>query len=116
MTSILVDIKHALGINPPDTSFDTELGIHINSVLLSLRQIGIGEPEGLDVKDDSVTWEDLTSDIALLSAVKSYILLKVKIVFDPPTNSFVLDALNREIQEYAWRLNLEAENLSLGLE
>lgn len=110
MDSVLTSIKKLLGITEEYKQFDKDLIIHINSVLMGLTQIGVGPSEGMIIQDDSTTWNDLLSNISNLEAVKTYVYLKVKMVFDPPTSSSVMDAMNRSISEYEWRLNINADS------
>lgn len=109
MESILTSIKKLLGISEEYKHFDTDLIIHINSVLLVLTQLGIGPSEGFMIEDDSAYWEDLLEDPTQLQAVKSYMYLKVKLLFDPPLSSAAIESMNRMIAEYEWRLNVAAE-------
>jgi hypothetical protein len=109
MSSILTDIKKSLGIEADYSHFDPDIIMHSNSVLLTLNQIGIGPTEGLIITGDTEVWTDLLGDRKDLEAVKTLIYMKVKLIFDPPTSSFVIEAMNRTIQELEWRLNLQAE-------
>lgn len=110
MESILTSIKKLLGIAEEYTHFDDDIIMHINSVLLDLTQLGVGPEEGFLIEDDSAYWEDFISDTTNLQAVKSYVYLKVKLLFDPPLNSAVIDSTNRLISEFGWRLNISAES------
>lgn len=114
--SILTSIKKLLGIPENYTNFDTDIILFINSVFMSLSQLGVGPSTGFRINDDTETWEDFISEdnnpelIPLLSATKSYIHLKVKLLFDPPLSSAVMEATKQMIQELEWRLNLESES------
>lgn len=108
MESILQSIKKLLGITEEYTVFDVDIITHINSVFLTLNQIGIGPSDGFSISDQTTTWDEFISD-KRLEAVKSYVYLKVRLLFDPPTGS-VLDAINRNIAELEWRLNVAAES------
>jgi hypothetical protein len=110
MDSILNSIKKPLGLPIDDDAFDTDVIMHINSAFFSLNQLGVGPDECFSIQDASKIWTDFLLDINKLEAVKTYIYLKVRIVFDPPTSSFVLDAINRQIAEHEWRLNVQVEN------
>lgn len=110
MESILTSIKKLLGIGEDYDHFDADLIMHINSVLLNLTQIGVGPAEGFLIEDETSMWVDFIEDSIQLQAVKTYIYLKVKLLFDPPPSSAVLDSINRMIAEYEWRLRLAAEN------
>ena len=106
--SILVTLREALGIEGDADDFDTDLIIHINSGLNFLTQVGIGPAEGFAINGDSEKWSDFISEDRF-NMVKAYLLLKLKVVFDPPANSFVLSALKEEVAETEWRLKEEAE-------
>lgn len=114
--SILTSIKKMIGITEINTDFDSDIIMHINTVFLSLKQLGIGPAEGFMINDESAKWEDFISieedpeTKPLLSSVKSYIHLKVKLAFDPPLNSAVTEAINKQIAELEWRMNIEAES------
>lgn len=98
-----------IGVAEHDTHFNTDLIININSVFMSLRQMGVGPPEGFTIKDEGDKWTDFLGDDKRLEAVKSYIFLKTKMLFDPPLNSFVVDAMERQAKEFEWRLNVQVE-------
>lgn len=109
MESILTSIKKLLGIEDC-TDFDTDIIIHINSVFLTLNQLGVGPSEGFSIKDEYSAWSDFISETDKnLEAVKSYVYLKVRLLFDPPTNSAVIEAMQRSISEYEWRLNVAVD-------
>jgi hypothetical protein len=115
MDSILTSIKKLLGITEEYVNFDPDITMHINTVFLSLKQLGVGPSEGFRIEDKTAKWEDFIKveddpeKVALLSAVKSYIHLKVKLLFDPPLSSAVMEAVKQSINELEWRLNVEAE-------
>lgn len=108
--SILYSIKKMIGLDPDYTPFDMDLILHINSILMILRQLGIGPVSGYSITGPDESWSDyLGSDESLLESVKSYIYLKVRTMFDPPSNSYVMDAIQKQIAEYEWRLNVEVD-------
>lgn len=108
--SILDSVKKTLGINSDYNHFDAELIMHINSVLLSLTQIGVGATTGYVINDKTETWDDfIGSDRPDLAAVKTYVSLKVKMIFDPPSSSFVFEAMKGQVAEMEWRLGIQAE-------
>lgn len=109
MESILTSIKKLLGIEEEYTQFDNDIIMHINSVFLNLTQLGIGPAEGFLIEDDTATWEDFIGDSNQLQAVKSYMYLKVKLLFDPPLSSSVIESMNRMIAELEWRLNVAVD-------
>lgn len=110
MESILTSIKKLLGISEDYTQFDSDLIMHINSVFLNLTQLGIGPASGFTIEDESTEWTDFVNNDAQLQAVKSYMYLKVKLLFDPPLSSAVIESTNRMIAELEWRLNVAAES------
>ena len=111
MESILTSIKKMLGIPEEYDHFDPDLIMHINSVLSILTQIGVGPSEGFRIEDDLATWEDFLGDDADYEAVKSYVHLRVKLLFDTSTlSSAVIESMNRMISELEWRLNAIAES------
>lgn len=109
MESILTSIKKLLGIAEEYTPFDMDIIMHINSVLFTLWQLGIGK-KGFSIQDDAATWNDFLGERDDLEAVKTYTYLKVKLVFDPPSHSAHLAALEKQAQEYEWRLNVQVES------
>ena len=109
MDSILTSIKAQLGYGADETGFDDEIIMHINSVFLTLNQIGVGPEEGFYIFDKNDLWEDFLGDATNLEAVKSYMLLKVRLLFDPPLSSAVIEASNRMIAEFEWRLRLAVD-------
>lgn len=109
MESILTSIKKMLGITSDYTIFDSDIIMHINTVLMTLNQLGVGPDEPAFIKNELDTWEKIFGDRKDIEAIKTYIYIKVRIVFDPPTSSFVLEALNRTASELEWRLNVQAE-------
>lgn len=109
MESILTSIKKLLGIEEEYTQFDNDIIMHINSVFLNLTQLGVGPAEGFLIEDDTATWEDFIGDSNQLQAVKSYMYLKVKLLFDPPLSSSVIESMTRMIAELEWRLNVAVD-------
>jgi hypothetical protein len=112
--SILTTTKKILGLPEEDTSFDLDIMVHINSVLDVLNQLGIGPEEGFVIEDASATWGDflgetMGSNRKVMHSVKTYVYLRVKIIFDPPATSFAMDAMNKQIDEIGWRLNVMRE-------
>ena len=104
--NILESVKLALGIQNEYTPFDQQILPHINSAFVILNQLGLG-PDQIFIADSSSEWSEfLVGPSVDLNLVKSYVYLKVRLLFDPPTSSFVLDALNKQSQEYEWRLNV----------
>ena len=104
-TSILTSIKKLLGVAEDYTEFDEDIITHINSVFLNLTQLGVGPEEGFMIEDNTAEWVDFINDSVQLQAVKTYVYLKVKLLFDPPLSSSVTESINRMIAELEWRLN-----------
>lgn len=109
MESILTSIKKFLGIDAEYEHFDPDIIMHINSVFMDLWQLGVGPYEGFTIEDDTSTWEDFLQGSDKFNAVKSYMELRVKLLFDPPSSSAVIEAYKREIDKWEWRLNVAAE-------
>lgn len=112
MDSILTSVKKMLGITSEYTHFDADIIIHINSVFMILNQLGVGPKEGFSISSDVETWDEFTNDNLTIESVKSYMYLKVGLLFDPPTSSNVLEARNRLVSELEWRLNAIADTES----
>ena len=108
MDSILNSIKKLLGIDESYKHFDSDIIIHINSVFSVLTQLGVGPSEGFAIEDEFSIWDDKPKQ----NAVKSYMYLKVRLLFDPPTSSSVTESINRMISEFEWRLNVESDQTS----
>ena len=104
-SSILTSIKKLLGIAEEDTSFDQDIIMHINTVFAILSQLGVGPANGFSIEDDSAIWGDYLGNATNLELVKSYIYMKVRSMFDPPTSSILADAMNKNISELEWRIN-----------
>jgi hypothetical protein len=107
--SILTSVKKILGIAESDTSFDLDILIHINTVFTTLNQLGIGPEEGFAIEDADATWTTFLEDTTRWAAVKTYVYLKVRMLFDPPQTSFHIEALGKQAQELEWRLNTNRE-------
>lgn len=106
--SILDSIKKLLGINADVAVFDQEIMIHINSVFSELTQMGIGPEEGYMITSPSNVWSEFCKDdFPLLNNVKTYVYLKVRLLFDPPTTSPLIEAINQQIKEIGWRMYVQ---------
>lgn len=112
MESILDSIKKLLGIADDYDQFDADIIMHINTVFLNMTQLGIGPAEGFFIEDDSAVWSDFVDidENVQFNAIKTYVYLKVKLLFDPPLSSAVIESTNRMISELEWRLNVAAES------
>lgn len=109
MDSILTSIKKLLGIDAAYTNFDNDLIMHINSVLAILTQVGVGPASGFLITGTTETWSGFIETATDLAFVKSYVYMKVKLLFDPPQSTAAIESLNRLIAEFEWRLNIAAE-------
>ena len=108
--SILTSIKAQMGIQEEYIAFDQQIIMHINSVLMILKQLGVGPAVGFTISDKTATWSDFLPSDKNLEATKSYVSMRVKMLFDPPTTSIVAESMTRMINECEWRLNVETEN------
>ena len=109
MESILTSIKKMLGIQEEYEHFDADIVMHINSVFMILMQLGVGPASGFSIHDKTATWADFLPEGQQLEAVKSYMYLKVKLLFDPPLGSAVMESYNKQISELEWRLNVQVD-------
>lgn len=107
--SILTTTKKLLGIAEDYTEFDTDIIIDINSVFAILNQLGIGPEEGFTIEDASTTWDEYICGDLLISEVKTYMYMKVRMMFDPPTSGTLIDNMNKQIAEFEWRLNVAVD-------
>lgn len=109
MESILNSIKKLIGPSAVYNNFDTDLIIHINSVFTILHQLGVGPSEGYRITSEHNTWDEFIPDDIQIELVKTYVYLKVKLIFDPPDRAAVLEAMNNTIIECECRLQMAAE-------
>lgn len=112
MESILTSIKAQLGYGEDETGYDAELIMHINSVIMDLTQLGVGPAEGFEIEDETSTWQDFLGDnVKKLSGVKTYIYMRVKLIFDSSTmSSSLIESYNKQCDRFEWRLNHAAES------
>ena len=103
--SILENTKKILGLAADYDAFDLDVMIHINSALSTLQQLGIGPPEGFEITGADETWADFLDSDPRYNAVKSYVYLRVRLLFDPPTTGYHVEAVKEQIKELEWRLN-----------
>lgn len=106
--SILDSIKKNLGIVPEYTAFDDQIILDINAAFSTLHQLGFGPDEGFEITGIDEFWSDIIEE-PRFNFIKSYVCMKVRVMFDPPTSSYALDALNKQIAEYEWRIKSEIE-------
>jgi hypothetical protein len=107
--SILDSTKKNLGIASDYTAFDADIIMHINSVFSTLNQLGIGPVDGFDIEDADAEWGDFIAADKRLNSVKTYMTLRCRLFFDPPTTSYHITAIQEEIKEFEWRLSTYRE-------
>lgn len=109
--SILKSVKSDLGISDSETAFDSDVLMNINAVFSVLYQIGVGDKAvSISSENEDITWSDaFADDQDLIDMIRTYTYMRSRIIFDPPSSSFVLDALTKQIQEYEWRIKEQAE-------
>lgn len=104
--SILLSVKKMLGIPPEYEQFDPEIIIHINSVFSILTQLGVGSDEGFSIKDSTACWSDYIPEGKAVEDIKTYVYLKVRLIFDPPQSSSAIEAMKQLASEFEWRINV----------
>ena len=109
--NIFNSVKKVVGLLGDDGSFDEDILLHINSVVSTLRQLGLSIPADFYVRDDVQTWQDLLGEFRDLDLVKSYMTMKVRLMFDPPSSSFGLKSMEEMAKEYEWRINCLVDKL-----
>lgn len=110
MESILTSIKKMLNIAENYTNFDTDIIIHINSALMVLNQLGVGPSKGFVIKDESNTWKEFIPDDRIdIESIKSYVYMKVRLLFDPPSSSAAIASMEKLISEFEFRINVAVE-------
>lgn len=113
MDSILDSTKKALGVDTGNTAFDPEIILHINSVMSTINQLGVGPDNGFAIEDSAAVWADFLGDDIRLNDVKQYVFLKTRVVFDPPTGSFhLVNSMKEMITELEWRISARREETS----
>jgi len=108
--SILTETKQVLGIAEDVTVFDQDVRMHINAAFGTLNQLGLGPEGGFEVVDETQTWADFLVTDLKLSPVKTYVHLRVKLLFDPPANSWTINSMEKQIEQLEWRLNVVRED------
>lgn len=110
MTSILDSVKSLLGIASDVTAFDVDIIIYINSVFSALNQLGIGPEETLVISDGTSEWSSFSTDPFIVGLARTYVYLRVKLLFDPPVSSTATEAINKVASEFEWRMYAACEN------
>ncbi len=108
MDSILNSVKEYCGIEVENTAFDSDLIMTINAVLYVLPQLGIGPESAFTITSAEQTWQDIV-EAKLVGGVSQYVKMRVRMLFDPPTNPQVIEALRNQIDEFQWRILLDAD-------
>lgn len=107
--SILNSVKKVLNLAEDFTVFDQDVMMHINSVFSTLNQLGAGPEDGFMIEDADATWDAFLGSDPRLNTIKTYVYLRVRLLFDPPTLGYLIDALKEQIKEQEWRINVEME-------
>ena len=107
-SSILNTVKKTCGLADDYDVFDQDILVYINGVIIDLTQVGVGPLDGFTVTDDAQTWSDFLGDFTHIGTVATYICQKVRLLFDPPTSSFAVEAIQKHLDEYIWRLNIQS--------
>jgi len=110
MESILNSIKKLLGIAEDYDHFDSDIIMHINSVFTTLTQLGVGPEDGFSINDEAEKWEDFLPEDRMIHSAKSYMFMKVKLMFDPPLSSAVIECTKEQIKEMEWRLQVAVDS------
>lgn len=107
--SILTSTKKILGIDESYTAFDLDILTHINSALMIVNQLGLGSEDGSEITGPEETWDDLFGTDPMLNTIRTYVYLRVRVLFDPPATSFHLKALEDQLREMEWRISVYRE-------
>ena len=107
--SILVYVKRLLGIQSDYNHFDPDIIYGVNAAFAVLTQLGVGPAEGFMISDDTSKWSDFVADKSRLSLIKEYVCLRTRLLFDPPSSSALIDAMNKTVAEYEWRLYVASD-------
>lgn len=110
--SILNSTKKMLGVAPDYDAFDTDIITHINTAFSTLNQIGVGPAEGYEIWDADATWDEFLGvhiSPKKLNSVRTLVFVKVRMFFDPPTTSYLLNAYEKQIAELEFRVSIEGD-------
>lgn len=110
--SILDSVKHALNLQPDYTPFDQDIILHINSVFSTINQLGVGPDAGFMIEDNTAVWSDFLEGDLRYNNIKTYIYLRVRLLFDPPTIGYLVQAMQDQIKELEWRINAQRESVA----
>lgn len=109
-SSILNTIKKMLGLSPNDIAFDVDITVHINSVFMILNQLGIGGPIAFMITGPEDIWDQVEVMPSSVEALKTFMYLRVRLLFDPPASGSVLSAMKEQAEEFGWRLKTQVES------
>lgn len=109
--SVLNSQKKLLGIDTAYKVFDDDLIIHINTIFGTLHQLGVGPQDQFTIDSELDTWSGFTTNNKIMHEVKTYMYLSLRLLFDPPANSFVYSGMKQQLDEYTWRLTVKADEL-----
>jgi hypothetical protein len=107
--SILKTVKKLVHIPPENDEYDEDIILHINSAFSDLHQLGLGPDDDFIIENDTATWDEYIGSTKYIQSVKTWVVLKVRLVFDPPATSFTIDAYQKQLDELTWRLNVQRE-------
>ena len=110
--SILDSTKKVLNLDADYTSFDQDIIMHINAAFSTLNQLGVGPQSGFMIEDNEAVWFDFLAGDLRLNNVKTYVYLRVRMLFDPPTIGYLVDAMQKQIDELEWRINVQRESIA----
>lgn len=110
--SILESVKKVLNLSDDYTPFDQDIILHINSVFSTLNQLGVGPEAGFMIEDKEAVWSDFLGSDLRLNNIKSYMYLRVRMLFDPPTIGYLVTAMQQQITEFEWRINAQRESVA----
>lgn len=110
ITSILTSTKKVLGIAEEYTAFDEDIIMHINTVFSTLNQLGVGPLGGFAIADKTAVWSDFLADDLRLNNIKSYMFMRVKLMFDPPSTSYLITSMQNQVDQLEWRISIQRES------
>ena len=111
ITSILTSVKKTLNLDVSYTAFDEDIIMHINSTFSTLEQLGVGPEGGFSITDATAVWTSFIGTDARLNSVKTYVCSCVRLLFDPPSTSYLITAMEKQKAEFEWRLNVQREEV-----
>lgn len=110
ITSILTSVKKTLNLTEDYEAFDQDVILHTNAVFSILNQLGVGPPGGFAIEDKEPVWDAFLEGDPRSNDIKSYVYLRVRMLFDPPTTGYLTTAMEKQIEEFGWRINARRED------